>query len=31
MNGETLNTLVGIKCEMSYLNELLERTDRCLN
>lgn len=27
MNGETLNTLVGIKCEMSYLNELLERTD----
>lgn len=27
MNGETLNTLVSIKCEMSYLNELLERTD----
>lgn len=27
MNGETLNTLVSIKCEMSYLNELLGRTD----
>lgn len=27
MNGEMLNTLVSIKCEMSYLNELLERTD----
>lgn len=27
MNGEMLNALVGIKCEMSYLNELLERTD----
>lgn len=27
MNGETLNTLVSIKSEMSYLNELLERTD----
>lgn len=27
MNGETLNTLAGIKCEMTYLNGLLERTD----
>jgi hypothetical protein len=27
MNGEMLNTLVGIKCEMTYLNELLGRTD----
>lgn len=27
MNGEMLNTLAGIKCEMTYLNELLERTD----
>ena len=27
MNGETVNKLVGIKCEMAYLNELLERTD----
>lgn len=27
MDGEMLNTLVGIKCEMTYLNELLGRTD----
>lgn len=27
MNGEMLNTLAGIKCEMTYLNELLGRTD----
>ena len=27
MNGEMLNTLAGIKREMTYLNELLGRTD----
>lgn len=27
MNGKMLNALAGIKCEMNYLNELLERTD----
>ena len=27
MNGEILNKLALIKCDMGYLNELLERTD----
>ena len=27
MNGEVLNKLALIKCDMGYLNELLERTD----
>lgn len=27
MNREMLNTLATIKCEITYLNELLERTD----
>ena len=31
MNGEVLNKLVLIKCDMRYLNELLESTDMLID